>query len=229
MTLPLLYWKKKMGVWKSPFYSICLSLKSIIGFNFGTGIRVCPGRVYRDHLFACEKPRIMSCYSLLFLLPCRLILPTASAIPDNGRRSCLKLKVFVRPTSKFIRTSFRGSLHCACFILWSGSQRYNFFFFGYGLLLNLVWYPFFVDPHPCFSFHRIFFLIVLHDAFRFVYESTQHLLTCCFLDCCTCTADGNNAGMWIRAIDCKTISTSIKGNNREKEKKKEMGVWRCLH
>lgn len=26
--------------------------------------------------------------------------------------------------------------------------------------------------------------------------------------------------MWIRAIDCKTISTLIKGNNREKEKKR---------
>lgn len=48
-----------------------------------------------------------------------------------------------------------------------------------------------------------FFLIILHDAFIL---STQQLLTCCFLDCCTCTANGNNIGIWIHATDCKTIS-----------------------
>ncbi|XP_074876931.1 ephrin-A5, partial [Buteo buteo] len=29
---------------------------------------------------------------------------TASAIPDNGRRSCLKLKVFVRPANSCMKT-----------------------------------------------------------------------------------------------------------------------------
>lgn len=55
------------------------------------------------HLKTKSNLVLFSFSSLLF------VSPTASAIPDNGRRSCLKLKVFVRPTSKFPRMSvFEG-------------------------------------------------------------------------------------------------------------------------
>ncbi|XP_034630038.1 ephrin-A5 [Trachemys scripta elegans] len=53
----------------------------------------------------------MSCMSGDFHAECRITVFflsfssfTASAIPDNGRRSCLKLKVFVRPANSCMKT-----------------------------------------------------------------------------------------------------------------------------
>lgn len=125
--------------------------------------------------------------------PVLSVLHTASAIPDNGRRSCLKLKVFVRPTSKFPpKWASQGGLTAhalLCGPVHSGKTL---------LLLDIVWYLFHVS-YPCFSFHCIF----SHHSSWCFYLSTQQLLTCCFLDCCTCAANGNNTGIWMRATDCK--------------------------
>ncbi|KAG3266262.1 ephrin-a5 isoform 2 [Lynx pardinus] len=57
-----------------------------------------------------EKFQLFTPFSLGFeFRPGREYFYISSAIPDNGRRSCLKLKVFVRPTNDTVHESAEPS------------------------------------------------------------------------------------------------------------------------
>ena len=74
----------------------------------------------------------------------------------------------------------------------------------------------------------MFFFLIPHDAFLFRVSKDPAVANLLFLRLLSMhTANGNDTGMWIHAMDCnETISTLIKGNDREKEKKRGSGSLR---